>query len=237
MFDTNRCLPTPHTLARRWQALLTVTAAALGLLAPARCPADLVLAIDCSFSSPAMRQDKGAEFIAAVMPAVAQQVAALQSGERLAVIWIGDDSTIDLAVLNTRIQRARTAEGDTAAANARSLPRFIAHVTDQRRQSAPARQSQLTAGVANARSLIRAGQPCHIVLISDLVQADGAGWQYPRDLAKPFPRIPGLDLKGCDVTVHGAGQGLQPRHAQAMLAHWETWLKAAGAGPVTLGRY
>ena len=95
----------------------------------------------------------------------------------------------------------------------------------------------LRKNLANARSLIREGQPCEIVMISDLIEWDSAGLQYPRDMAKPLPRIDRLDLKGCTVTALGAGQRLSPKEEQKVLTNWDKWLKAAGADNVSLSMF
>ena len=201
------------------------------------CSADLVLGIDTSPSSPAMEKLAGGPFMASVLPAIARSVAAMKPGEQLVVFKISSSQVVDVPLLNKRIQLARTAEGDTATAYAQSLPRFVAEHIERHRLAPPAGQSHLTAAVANARNLVRPGQPCQLVVVSDLVEWDSTGLQYPRDLAKPLPRNPRLDLKGCGFTAYGAVQHLSPRQSQALLAHWETWLNAAGAESVQLKRF
>lgn len=216
--------------------LLACLVGLAGLTAPP-CRADLVLGIDISPSSAAMDQVAGGPFMASVLPAIARKVAAMQPGERLVVHWISSNQVVDVPLVDKRIQRVRTADGDTAAAYAQSLPRFVAEHTEKHRLAPPTGQSHLTAAVANARNLVRTGQPCHLVLISDLIEWDSSGLQYPRDIAKPLPRNPRLDLKGCSVTAYGAGQHLSPKQSQALLGHWDTWLKAAGAESVELKRF
>ncbi len=220
------------TLARLTAlCLLALAAAAL----PAR--ADIVFAIDTSSSSPAMHADSGAAFTAAVAPHIANRVAAQPLGARLAAFYVGDHGAIDVPLLDKTIQRIRTADGDTAKAYAQRFPRFLAAELERRRTARMPSPSHLTAGVADARRLVRPGQPCEIVLVSDLAEWDGKGLQYPRDWARPLPKPDGLNLKDCAVTVYGAGQGLQPKPANAILRHWETWLKSAGAEAVSLQRF
>ena len=224
---------TPLRVLSLWLAVVAVLASLTAL----PCRADLVLGIDTSPSSPAMDKVAGGPFMASVLPAIARSVAAMKPGERLVVHWISSNQVVDVPLLDKRIQRVRSVDGDTAAAYAQNLPRFVAEHTARHRLAPPAGQSHLTAAVANARSLVRPGQPCHLVVVSDLVEWDSTGLQYPRDLAKPLPRNPRLDLKGCSVTAYGAAQHLSPRQAPVLLAHWETWLKAAGAESVELQRF
>lgn len=224
-------------LARRMRALRSIALACGLSLSALLARADLVLGLDISPSSLALDLEAGGPFLASVMPAIARRVAAMQPGERLVVFPISSHQVVDVPLLDKRIQLRRNADGDTASAYAQSLPRFVAGRMAQRRQQPPAGQSHLTAAVATARSLVRAGQPCQLVFVTDLVQWDSSGLQYPRDLAKPLPRDPRLDLSGCSFTAYGAGQHLSPRQAQLLLAHWTHWLKAAGAEPVQLLRF
>lgn len=217
--------------------LLLACLIGLAVLTAPPCRADLALGIDISPSSPAMDKVAGGPFMASVLPTIARSVAAMKPGERLVVYRISSNQVVDVPLLDKRIQRVRTADGDTAAAYAQSLPRFVAEHIERYRLAPPSGQSHLTAAVANARNMVRTGQPCHLVLISDLIEWDSSGLQYPRDIAKPLPRNPRLNLKGCSVTAYGAGQHLSPKQSQALLGHWETWLKAAGADSVDLRRF
>lgn len=227
---------TPSTLRAAACALVLAPVCALCLL-PQLVRADQIIVHDVSLSSPTMHPATGAAFAAHVAQQVAPRIGQLELGSRLVVFNVGSHQERGAPVFDKLVQRVRTQSGDTAAAYEKAFPAFFAGVTEARRRQQQGTQSHLTAGIASARKLVRKGQRCDIVLLSDGAEWDQHGLQYPRDWQRPLPKVPDLDLKGCSVHVMGAGQGMPPKQAAAIERHWLKWLKEAGAESVRLERF
>jgi hypothetical protein len=193
--------------------------------------ADLVILVDDSESSPAMRSD---EFVPEIAPQLARQVAEMSTGERLVVAFVGDHSDSRMPVFDRLVLRRSNSEGATAKDYGATLPAFMAKVIGERRLKPAAKWSQLTLAVADARRRIRPNQPCKIVLLSDLAEYD-SGVKYPKEWRKALPVMTGLDLRACKFRAIGAGVGIGNSAAvEAIIGHWRLWLTSAGAAAIDI---
>lgn len=201
--------------------------------------ADVVIVIDASGSSPVMRAESDT-LVAAAGRHIADELAKQPLGARLLIVTAGEHDKPGGKLLDKRIQRYATSSGDTAKAYANSLPAFLVQQVQALRRLPAEQQSHLTAAVVTVGRMVNAGRgDCGLFMFSDLAEFDGAGSgvRYPRDWKHPLPAYVGFDLKGCTFTAFGAGQGLQPKPAEAILGHWRDWLARHGAGNVVLEKY
>lgn len=219
--------------------LSKVLAAAGVLFTATMAKADVVVVIDASGSSPVMRNESD-PLVAAAGRRIAEELARQPLGARLLIVTAGEHDKPGGKLLDKRIQRFATASGDTAKAYANSLPAFLVQQVQALRRLPAEQQSHLTAAVVTVGRMVDAGRgECSLFMFSDLAEFDGAGAgvRYPRDWKRPLPTYAGFELKGCKFTAFGAGQGLQPQPAEAILGHWRDWLAKHGAASVVLEKY